>query len=134
MRKIIVHAGYVPYDILQKSRTLTPKGAPARFVMMMPETAIVDSTNELLNSMNDKDVLEIATNNIITAYTIRAYVAKHADKYDVEYRYYTMEDYQSNNPSQYQLVKQGDHGDFINPPKGFFDTIDNLLNQMLGLD
>lgn len=27
-----------------------------------------------------------------------------------------------------------EHGDFINPPEGFFDTIDNLLNQMLGLD
>lgn len=134
MRKIIAHTGYVPYNILEKSLRYGLKEDPSQFTMMIPEINIVDQTNKLLNNMNDGDTIEVATNNIVAVYTIRAYVAKHADKYDVEYRYYTMEDYQSNNPSQYQLVKQGDHGDFINPPEGFFDTIDNLLNQMLGLD
>ena len=134
MRKIIVHTGYVPYDILEKSLRYGLKEDPSQFTMMIPEINIVNQTNKLLNNMNDGDTVEVATNNVVAVYTIRAYVAKHADKYDVEYRYYTMEDYQSNNPSQYQLIKQGEHGDFINPPEGFFDTIDNLLNQMLGLD
>ena len=134
MRKIIVHTGYVPYDILQKSRTLAPKGAPIQFVMMMPETAIVDSTNELLNSINDKDVVEIATNNIITVYAIRAYVVKHANNYNVEYRYYTEADFKSNDSSQYKLIKQGENGQFIDAPEGFFDTINNLIDQILGLD
>ena len=84
--------------------------------------------------MNNEEVLEIATNNIVAVYTIRAYIVKHSNNYDVEYRYYTIEDYKSNNPSKYQLIKQGDHGDFINPPEGFFDIIDNLLNQMLSLE
>lgn len=134
MRKIIVNTGYMPYDIVQKSLRYGLRGTLSEFTTMIPEINIVNQTNELLNNMNDNDVLEVATNNVVAVYAIRAYVVKHADEYDIEYRYYTMEDYQSNNPSQYQLVKQGAHGDFINPPEGFFDTIDNLLNQMLGLD
>lgn len=134
MRKIIVHTGYVPYSVIQKSKKLTPKGVSAKYVMLTPELNIVNGVNKLLNSMNDGDVLEIATNNIVTVYAIRAYVVKHTDEYDVEYRYYTHDDSQYIDESHYQLITQGDHGDFINPPEGFFDTIDNLLNQMLGID
>ena len=134
MRKIIVHTGYVPYDILEKSLRYGLKEDPSQFTMMIPEINIVDQTNKLLNNMNDGDTIEVATNNIVAVYAIRSYVVKHANEYDVEYQYYTIDNYQSNDPSQYQLIKQGEHGDFINPPEGFFDTIDNLLNQMLGLD
>lgn len=102
--------------------------------MLTPEINIVEQTSKLLDNMNDGDILDIATNNVVTVYTIRAYVVKHADEYNVEYRYYTEDDYKLDDPSKYQLVKQGEHGDFINPPEGFFDTIDNLLNQMLGLE
>ena len=52
----------------------------------------------------------------------------------MEYRYYTLDDYRSNNESNYQRITQGDHGDFKNAPEGFFDTIDNLLLQMLGIE
>ena len=134
MRKIIVHTGYVPYSIVRKSKTLAPKDVPAQFIMLTPEINIVNNTNKLLNSMNDGDELEIATNNVITIYTIRAYVVKHTHEYDVEYRYYTHDDSRYIDESHYQLITQGERGDFINPPEGFFDTIDNLLNQMLGLD
>lgn len=134
MRKIIVHAGYVPYDIVRTSQTFAPKGIPASFIMLTPEINIVEQTSKLLDDMNDGDILDIATNNVVAVYTIRAYVVKHADDYDVEYRYYTQDDYKLNEPSKYQIIKQGVHGDFIKPPDGFFDTIDNLLNQMLGLE
>lgn len=134
MKKIIVHTGYVSYDIVQKSLRLGLRGNLSEFTMMIPEINIVNQTNKLLNNINDVDTVEVATNNVVAVYAIRAYVVKHADEYDVEYRYYTIDDYRSNDPSQYQLIKQGEHGDFINPPEGFFDTIDNLLNQMLGLD
>ena len=36
MRKIIVHAGYVPYDIVRTSQTFAPKGIPASFIMLTP--------------------------------------------------------------------------------------------------
>lgn len=134
MRKIIVHTGYVPSHALKNAKSLIPKGTPAQLVMLTPEINIVNQTNKLLDNMNNEEVLEIATNNIVAVYTIRTYIVKHSNNYDVEYRYYTIEDYKSNNPSKYQLIKQGDHGDFINPPEGFFDTIDNLLNQMLSLE
>lgn len=134
MRKIIVHTGYVPYNVLQKSKSLIPKGTPAQLVMLTPEINIVNQTNKLLDNMNNEEVLEIATNNIVAVYTIRAYIVKHSNNYDVEYRYYTIEDYKSNNPSKYQLIKQSDHDNFINPPDEFFNTIDNLLAQMLELN
>lgn len=57
MRKIIVHTGYVPYNVLQKSKTLTPKGISAQLVMLTPEINIVNQTNKLLNNMNDEDIL-----------------------------------------------------------------------------
>lgn len=117
MRKIIVHTGYVPYDIVRTSKTFAPKSVPAQFIMLTPEINIVNGVNKLLDSMNDEDVLNIATNNVIEVYTVRAYIAKHVKDYDVEYRYYTKDDYKSDDPSKYQLVKQGDHGDFINPPE-----------------
>lgn len=134
MRKIIVHTGYVPSHALKNAKSLIPKGTPAQLVMLTPEINIVNQTNKLLNNLKDDDVIEIATNNIVAVYTIRAYIVKHSNNYDVEYRYYTIEDYKSDDPSKYQRVKQGDHGDFINPPEGFFDTIDNLLSQMLSLE
>ncbi len=134
MRKIIVHTGYVPYSVLRKSTTLTPKGVQLSFVTLIPEIKKVHGVNKLLDSLNDGNVLELATNDVIEAYAIRAYVVQHADDYDVEYRYYTQDDYKLDNPSKYKTIKQGEHGDFINPPEGFFDTIDNLLNQRLGLD
>ena len=42
MRKIIVHAGYVPYDIVRTSQTFAPKGIPASFIMLTPEINIVE--------------------------------------------------------------------------------------------
>lgn len=134
MRKIIVHTGYVPYSVLRKSTTLAPKGVQLSFVSLIPEVKKVQGVNKLLDSLNDGDVLELATNDVIEAYAIRAYIVKHTNNYDVEYRYYTKEEHELDDPYKYQLIKQGEHGDFINPPEGFFDTIDNLLNQMLGLD
>lgn len=107
MRKIIVHTGYVPYDIVRTSKTFAPKSVPAQFIMLTPEINIVNGVNKLLDSMNDEDALNIATNNVIEVYTIRAYIVKHANDYDVEYRYYAKDDYKSDDPSKYQLVKQG---------------------------
>lgn len=134
MRKIIVHTGYVPHSVLRKSTTLAPKGVQLPFVTLIPEIKKVQGVNKLLDSLNDGDVLEFATNDVIEAYAVRAYIVKHADEYDVEYHYYEKDDLKSDDPSKYYLVQQGEHGDFIDPPEGFFDTIDNLLNQMLGLE
>lgn len=134
MKHIIVHTGYVPASIVKKAKTLTPEGIPAQLIMLTPEINIVNKTNELLDSLADHKTLEIATNNTVAIYAIRAYVVQHPSNYNVEYRYYPRDYYNSNNLSNYQKITQGDHGDFKNAPDGFFDTIDNLLLQMLGLD
>lgn len=68
MRKIIVHTGYVPYDIVRTSQTFVPKGIPASFIMLTPEINIVEQTSKLLDNMNDGDILDIATNNIVTVH------------------------------------------------------------------
>lgn len=133
MKHIIVHTGYVPASIVKKAKTLTPEGIPAQLIMLTPEINIVNKTNELLDGLAAHETLEIATNNIIVIYTIRAYIVKHPNDYSVEYRYYTKDDYYSKNEPHYQIVTQSDHGDFENAPDGFFDTIDNLLLQMLEL-
>ena len=101
--------------------------------MLTPEINIVNKTNELLDNLSDNETLEIATNNTVAVYTIRAYIVQHPNDYSVEYRYYDTKSDQSNNEPHYQIITQGDHGDFKNAPDGFFDTIDNLLLQMLGL-
>lgn len=134
MKNIIVHTGYVPANVVRQSKTLTPQGIRADLIMLTPEINIVNKTKQLLNSLKDNETVEIATNNVIAVYTIRAYVVQHSNNYDVEYRYYTLDDYRSNNESNYQRITQGDHGDFKNAPEEFFDTIDNLLLQMLGIE
>lgn len=133
MKNIIVHTGYVPSNVVGRAKTLTPQGIPAHLIMLTPEINIVNKTEQLLDNLTDGKTIEIATNNIVAVYAIRAYVVQHQNNYNVEYRYYTLEDYRSNDKSNYQRITQNEHGDFKNAPDGFFDTIDNLLLQMLGI-
>ena len=134
MKNIIVHTGYIPMSILRHAKTLEPKGVPAHLIMLTPEINIANKTNQLLANLFDNETLEIATNNTIAVYTIRAYVAKHSNDYKVEYRNYTADNYRSNDTSHYQRITQDDRGNFENAPDGFFDTIDKLLLQMLEID
>lgn len=128
MKKIIVHTGYIPESIVQHSHKLTPKDIAPHLAMIIPEDKIVHDVYQFLNNVPENTTMEIVTNNVIVVYTIREYIVKHQDNYKVEYRWYNY-----NDESQYQLITQGDHGDFKNAPDGFFDTIDNLLLQILGL-
>jgi hypothetical protein len=128
MKKIIVHTGYIPEPIVQRSHKLTPKDIAPHLAMIIPEDKMVHDVYQILNNVPENTTMEIVTNNVIVVYTIREYIVKHQDNYKVEYRWYNY-----NDKSQYQLITQGDHGDFKNAPDGFFDTIDNLLLQMLGL-
>lgn len=128
MKKIIVHTGYIPEPIVQRSHKLTPKDIAPHLAMIIPEDNIVHDVYQFLNNVPENTTMEIVTNNVIVVYTIREYIVKHQDNYKVEYRWYNY-----NDESQYQLITQGDHGDFKNAPDGFFDTIDNLLLQILGL-
>lgn len=128
MKKIIVHTGYIPEPIVQRSHKLTPKDIAPHLAMIIPEDKIVHDVYQFLNNVPENITMEIVTNNVIVVYTIREYIVKHQGNYKVEYRWYNY-----NDESQYQLITQGDHGDFKNAPDGFFDTIDNLLLQILGL-
>lgn len=128
MKKIIVHTGYIPEPIVQRSHKLTPKDIAPHLAMIIPEDKIVHDVYQFLNNVPENTTMEIVTNNVIVVYTIREYIVKHQDNYKVEYRWYNY-----NDESQYQLITQGDHGDFKNAPDGFFDTINNLLLQILSL-
>lgn len=130
MKKIIVHTGYIPEPIVQRSHKLTPKDIAPHLAMIIPEDKIVHDVYQFLNNVPENTTMEIVTNNVIVVYTIRAYIVEHRADYEVEYRWY---DCMTNNEPHYQIITQGDHGDFKNVPDGFFDTINNLLLQMLGL-
>lgn len=130
MKKIIVHTGYIPEPIVQRSHKLTPKDIAPHLAMIIPEDKIVHDVYQFLNNVPENTTMEIVTNNVIVVYTIRAYIVEHRADYKVEYRWY---DCMTNNEPHYQIITQGDHGDFKNVPDGFFDTINNLLLQMLGL-
>ena len=130
MKKIIVHTGYIPEPIVQRSHKLTPKDIAPHLAMIIPEDKIVHDVYQFLNNVPENTTMEIVTNNVIVVYTIRAYIVEHRADYEVEYRWY---DCMTNNEPHYQIITQGDHGDFRNVPDGFFDTINNLLLQMLGL-
>lgn len=130
MKKIIVHTGYIPEPIVQRSHKLTPKDIAPHLAMIIPEDKIVHDVYQFLNNVPENTTMEIVTNNVIVVYTIRAYIVEHRADYEVEYRWY---DCMTNNEPHYQIITQGDHGNFKNVPDGFFDTINNLLLQMLGL-
>lgn len=131
MKKIIVHTGYIPEPIVQRSHKLTPKDIAPHLAMIIPEDKIVHDVYQFLNNVPENTTMEIVTNNVIVVYTIRAYIVEHRADYEVEYRWY---DCKTNNEPHYQIITQGDHGNFKNvPDDGFFDTINNLLLQMLGL-
>ena len=119
MRHIIVNTGTIPENELSRSIELPIDG-------LTEEQNIVSMTHETLSNAEPNSTLYIATNNTIAIYTIRAYMTEHDGEGTVEYRHYE--------GVTYKTIYQGEHGDFINPPEGFFDTIDKLLLEMLGLD
>ena len=119
MYNIIVNTGTIPEHELVQSIVIPLDG-------MTKEHNIVSTTHEVLANAEPDTTLYIATNNTVALYTIRAYMAKHSDNATIEYRHYT--------GANYKTIHQGEHGDLIGDVDGFFDTIDKLLLEMLGLD
>ena len=54
--------------------------------------------------------------------------------YDLLNDYDVFRDYRHYTGTTYKTIRQGEHGDLIGEVDGFFDTIDKLLLEMLGLD
>lgn len=119
MTKIIVNTGAIPEQELARSVIIPLDG-------LTEERNIASTTHEVLANAELDSTLYIATNNTVALYTIRAYTAKLSDYVTVEYRHYT--------GTTYKTIHQGEHGDLIGDVDGFFDTIDKLLLEMLGLD
>ena len=119
MYHIIVNTGTIPENELSQSIILPIDS-------LTEERNIVSMTHEVLSNVEPDSTLCIATNNTIALYTIRAYMTKHYDEGTIEYRHY--------NGANYKSIRQGERGDLIGNVDNFFDAIDRLLLEMLGLD
>lgn len=119
MYHIIVNTGTVPEQELARSVIIPLDG-------LTEERNIASTTHEVLANAEPDSTLYIATNNTVVLYTIRAYMAKLSEYRTVEYRHYT--------GTTYKTIRQDERGNLIGEVDGFFDTIDKLLLEMLGLD
>lgn len=119
MYHIVVNTGTIPEYELARSVIIPLDG-------LTEERNIASTTHEVLANAEPDSTLYIATNNTVALYTIRAYMAKHSDNATVKYRHYT--------GTTYKTICQGERGDLIGDVDGFFDAIDKLLLEMLGLD
>lgn len=119
MYHIVVNTGKIPEQELKKSVVIPLDG-------LTEERNIASTTHEVLANAEPDTTLYIATNNTVAIYTIRAYTTKLSDYVTVEYRHYT--------GTTHKTIRQGEHGDLIGDVNGFFDTIDKLMLEMLGLD
>lgn len=64
MKKIIVHTGYIPEPIVQRSHKLTPKDIAPHLAMIIPEDKIVHDVYQFLNNVPENTTMEIVTNNV----------------------------------------------------------------------
>lgn len=119
MYHIVVNSGTIPEHELARSVIIPLDG-------LTEERNIASTTHEVLANAEPDTTLYIATNNTVALYTIRAYVVKLSKYVTVEYRHYT--------GTNYKTIRQGEHGDLIGDVNGFFDIIDKLMLEMLGLD
>ena len=119
MYRIIVNTGTVPEQELKKSEIIPLDG-------LTEERNIVSTTHEVLANADPDTTLYIATNNTVALYTIQAYAVKLSDYVTVEYRHYK--------GTNYKTIRQDEHGNLIGDTDGFFDTIEKLLIEILGLD
>lgn len=119
MYRIVVNTGTIPEHELARSVIIPLDG-------LTEERNIVSTAHEVLANAEPDSTLYIATNNTVALYTIRAYTVKLSNCVTVAYRHYT--------GTTYKTIHQGEHGDLIGNVDGFFDIIDKLLLEMLGLD
>lgn len=119
MYHIVVNTGKIPEQELARSVIIPLDG-------LTEERNIASTTHEVLANTEPDSTLYIATNNTVALYTIRAYMVKLSDYGTIEYRHYT--------GASYKTIHQDKNGNLIGDVDGFFDIIDKLLLEMLGLD
>ena len=119
MYHIVVNTGKIPEQELKKSVVIPLDG-------LTDERNIASTTHEVLANAEPDSTLYITTNNTIVLYTIRAYAVKLSDYCTVEYRNYK--------GTNYNTIRQDERGNLIGDTDGFFDTIEKLLIEILGLD
>lgn len=119
MYHIVVNTGKIPEQELKKSVVVPLDG-------LTEERNIASTTHEVLANAKPDSTLYIATNNTVVLYTIQAYAVKLSDYCTVEYRNYK--------GTNYNTIRQDERGNLIGDTDGFFDTIEKLLIEILGLD
>lgn len=119
MYHIVVNTGKIPEQELKKSVVVPLDG-------LTEERNIASTTHEVLANAEPDSTLYIATNNTVVLYTIQAYAVKLSDYCTVEYRNYK--------GTNYNTIRQDERGNLIGDTDGFFDTIEKLLIEILGLD
>lgn len=121
--KIIFNTGYLSGEVLALSKTF-------KLNELTNEKDIVQNIfNYLDKKKKSNKIIRLASNSSIVFYSFRLYAAKNYEDIDITYQF------NFKNGKQVQ-IKQNKKGDLFTTtgedlPDGFFDTIDNILLELI---
>ena len=121
--KIIFNTGYLSDEILSLSKSF-------KLNELTNEKDIVQNVfNYLDKKKKSNKVIRLASNSLIVFYSFRLYTAKNYEDIDITYQF------NFKNGKNIQ-IKQNKKGDLFTTtgedlPDGFFDTIDNILLELI---
>lgn len=121
--KIIFNTGYLSDEILSLSKSF-------KLNELTNEKDILQNVfNYLDKKKKSNKVIRLASNSSIVFYSLRLYAAKNYEDIDITYQF------NFKNDKKVQ-IKQNKKGDLFTTtgedlPDGFFDTIDNILLELI---
>ena len=120
--KIIFNTGYLSDEILSLSKSF-------KLNELTNEKDIVQNVFNYLDKKKSNKVIRLASNSSIVFYSFRLYAAKNYEDIDITYQF------NFKNGKNIQ-IKQNKKGDLFTTtgedlPDGFFDTIDNILLELI---
>nr|DAW81032.1 MAG TPA: hypothetical protein [Caudoviricetes sp.] len=121
--KIIFNTGYLSDEVLALSKTF-------KLNELTNEKDIVQTIfNYLDKKKKSNKIIRLASNSSIVFYSFRLYVAKNYEDIDITYQF-------NFKNGKHIQIKQNKKGDLFtitgeDLPDGFFDTIDNILLELI---
>nr|DAY36125.1 MAG TPA: hypothetical protein [Caudoviricetes sp.] len=121
--KIIFNTGYLSDEVLALSKTF-------KLNELTNEKDIVQTIfNYLDKKKKSNKIIRLASNSSIVFYSFRLYIAKNYEDIDITYQF-------NFKNGKHIQIKQNKKGDLFTTtgedlPDGFFDTIDNILLELI---